>query len=168
MFGCNTETLKYVMLRGWNMMELYSSHTTSLFTVHNQKQQYNNRLWIQLQSCNYSSDSPSLDHKKNNLPPKKTHLGGGFKNLLFSSLPSIWGNYSIWTLYTVLFFSIFGAFRRSWLPKPMPGSARASYAAVRATRPGSWMPCSDTSKGTAPVFEGIMKWDPKLGGVDQT
>lgn len=52
---------------------------------------------------------------------------------------------------------------RSWLPKPMPGSARASCAAVRATRPGSWMPCNDASEehgglGTArpPFFEGSL------------
>ena len=114
--------------------------------------------------------------RKNNLPPKKQpHLGGGFKNLLFSSLPSIWGNDSIslirWVvqpptshyIYRVFFSPKIGAFRRSWLPKPMPGSARASCAAVLATRPGSWMPCNDTSNGTALVFEGIIKWDPKLG-----
>ena len=48
-----------------------SSHTTSLFTVHNRKKrQYNNRLWIQLQS--YSSHSPSLDQKKQPTPQKTT------------------------------------------------------------------------------------------------
>ena len=127
---------------------------------------------------------PKLGSQKNNLPPKKTSSRWWFQKFVMFIPTKYLGkwNDSIWlynifemggsttnkSLYTVFFFSIFGAFRRSWLPKPMPGSARASCAAVRATRPGSWMPCSDTSNGTAPVFEGIMKWDPKLGGVDQT
>ena len=181
------------MLHGSNMMELYESamiwqgnfditsiiplplipHYIFVYCTQPKKRQYNNRLWIQLQS--YSSHSPSLDQKKQPTPQKTTSSRWWFQKFVifiptkylgkwFDFTNKMGGSTTNKSLYIPCFFSPkIGAFRRSWLPKPMPGSARASCAAVLATRPGSWMPCNDTSNGTALVFEGIIKWDPKLG-----
>ena len=166
--------------------------------------QYNNRLWIQPQyttvKYNYSKVIPQarITKKKQPTPPKKTssrwwfqkfvifiptkYLGKCLDSIwLYNIFSDGWFNHQQVIIYRVFFPQKSVPSGRSWLPKPMPGSARASCAAVRATRLGSWMPCNDASEEHGVwarhghrFFWGVVKlngiqiWgDPKLG-VDQT